>query len=227
MKIVVATRCYNEEINVRRFLLGYRFADTIVVSDGGSQDRSVEILKSNPRVDLIFFRDQETHGKEKWNPEAPHLNSLIEHTKSLNPDWIILDDMDCVPNWGLGEFARSLLVTANPKHVQVNAFRLYMWGDKEYFPYMNRNFDPAYASLWAWKPKEVDIKADTSVRHATLLGLHPNPLRLDVPFCLLHKSWSPETIRQKIERYNAVGIQMEHPLNFAGKPEALPEWAHE
>lgn len=227
MKIVVAVRCYNEEKNIERFLLGYHFADTIVVSDGGSTDGSLELLKRHPRVKLVHFSQQETVNGQTWNPDAPHINFVLDEAKRLDPDWLILDDMDDIPNWGLSEFARLLFSTAHPRHVQINAFRLYMWGEKEYFPYMNRNFDAAYTSLWAWKPKELDIRADPNVRHGTLLGLHPDPLKLDTPFCLLHKSWSPETVQAKIDRYNALGLPMQHPFEFAGKPEPLPEWAHE
>ena len=46
MKIVVAARCYNNEKHIERFLHGYSFADRIVVSDGGSTDNSIQLLKT-------------------------------------------------------------------------------------------------------------------------------------------------------------------------------------
>lgn len=153
------------------------------------------------------------------------MNFVISAAKELEPDWIIFDDFDCVPNSFLRENARDFLEFSFSK--QVNVFRLYMWDDKWYFPYMNRNFDINYTSLWAWRPKEVDIRADENVRHGTLVGLDAEPLRLDVPACLLHKSWHPDTIAAKVKRYNALGIAMQHPFEFAGKPELLPEWAIE
>lgn len=227
MKIVVAVRCYNEEKNIERFLRGYDFADHIVISDGGSRDSSLPIIQryAGDKVRLIHFHEQETVNGYTWNPDAPHMNYVLDAAKELKPDWLIFDDMDCVPNYWLK--SRGLFNIIHERHVQVNAFRLYLWGDDQYFPHMNRNFDPAYTSLWAWKPSEIDIRADPSVHHGTLIGLHSQPYNLETPMCLLHKSWHPDTIEDKIKRQNAVGIQMEHPLKFAGTPEPLPEWAVE
>lgn len=225
MRIVVVARCYNEEKNVDRFLQGYSFADQIVISDGGSTDRSVKLLEGKDKVKLVHFTEQETINGETWNKDAPHMNFVINAAKELEPDWLIFDDFDCVPNLLLRENARDFLQYSFA--VQVNVFRLYMWGDREFFPYMNRSFDINYTSLWAWQPKQVDIRADENIHHGTLVGLHPDPLKIDKPFCLLHKSWHPDTIDKKIKRYGALGIEMQHPLKFAGKPEPLPEWAEE
>jgi hypothetical protein len=225
MQIAVAARCYNNVGFVERFLRCYDFADQLIISDGGSKDGSVEALEEKEKVKLIHFTEKETINGETWNPDNSHMNFVINAAKELEPDWLILDDFDCVPNYFLRENARDFLEYSFAK--QVNVFRLYMWGDREYFPYMNRSFDINYTSLWAWKPKEIDIRADERFHHGTLIGLDPEPLRLDVPACLLHKSWNPDTIDAKVRRYNKLGITMEHPLIFAGKPEPLPIWAKE
>lgn len=225
MNIVVAVRCYNEIKNIERFMRGYDFADMVVVSDGGSTDGSVELLKTFPKVQLLHFDSQETVNGETWNEDAPHMNFVLDAAKKLEPDWLIFDDMDCCPNKDLHNIARPFFDVIDDRHIQVNAFRLYMWGDDMYFPYMNRNFNPDYTSLWAWRPNRIDIRADESVRHGTLIGTISNPYRLEVPYCLLHYSWHPDTVQKKIDRYNALGLPMEHPLDFAGTPEVLPEWA--
>ena len=223
MKIVVAVRCYNEEKNIERFMRCYDFADQIVVSDGGSTDNSIEILKRYPKVKVLNFDHYEMIHGFRWNPDAPHMNFVMEYAKELNPDWLILDDMDDVPNIYLQREARRLL--EDSPEPQVNAFRLYMWGEDQYFPYMNRDFDMDYVSLWAWKPGEVGIWADPAIRHGTVLGLYDTPHKLNIPYCLLHRSWHPDTVQQKIDRYNKVGLKMNHPLNFAGDLKPLPEWA--
>jgi glycosyltransferase involved in cell wall biosynthesis len=228
LNIVVAVRCYNEEKNIERFMRGYDFADTIVVSDGGSTDNSVQILKRYPKVKLLHFTQQETMNGQTWNPDAPHMNYVLDHAKGLNPDWIIFDDMDDVPNHQLRNDARTIF--DQMKYIrayQINAFRLYLWGDAQYFPWLNRDFDPAYKSLWAWNPSEIDICADESIRHGTLVGLSSNPYGLEPPHCLLHKSYSLETIDAKLERYNALGLPMLHPLETNGELKDLPEWAVE
>lgn len=223
MKIVVAARCRNEIQHIDRFLDRYDFADAIVVSDGGSTDGSIQRLWSEKKVWLHHFDEQETVGGETWNPDHSHINFVIERAKAWFPDWVIFDDLDSTPTLSLKHQARRLLGECD--QLQVNAFRLYMWGEDKYFPYMNRHFSDGYTSLWAWRPKYLDIRADPNVRHGTLIGLSEEICHLDIPYCLLHRSWHPDTIDKKIARYNALGLPMEHPLNFAGQPETLPEWA--
>lgn len=224
MKIVVAARCYNNAEYVHRFLRGYSFADEIVISDGGSTDGSVELLKG--RVNLIQFSETETLNGHTWNPDAPHMNFVLDAAKSLDPDWLIFDDFDCVPTLDLRQVARDVFRDAD--NDQINAFRLYLWGEKQYFPLMNNYFDPIYTSLWAWQPKRLDIRANLNLRHGTLTGLATESIkRLETPFSLLHKSWHPNTINDKINKYNAVGIEMSHPTTFAGSPEKIPLWAYE
>lgn len=225
MKVVVAVRCYNEAKNIERFLRGYDFADAIVVSDGGSSDDSVSILKRNPKVQLHHFDQLQDINGELFNPDNPHINFVLNKAKECEPDWIIFDDMDDVPNRILREQAREIL--EHCQNAQVNVFRLYMWGETQYFPQMNNYFDPAFTSLWAWQPKKANIHADEGVWHGTIVGLSKEHHNIEIPMCLLHRSWHPDTIDAKVERYRRVGIQTSHPFNFAGSPAPLPEWAHE
>lgn len=227
MRIVTAVRCYNEIKNVERFLRGYDFSDIIVVSDGGSTDGSIEVLQKHPKVHLFHYEEFEVVNGERWNPDAGHMQFVINIAKTFDPDWLIFDDMDCVPNAALRRDARLLFEIPIPHYNQINAFRLYLWGEDKFFPEMNKNFHDDYRSLWAWCPKEVNIYADRNVRHGTLLGLRDDYLRLDIPYCLLHKSWHPDTVNQKIERYNKLGLPMNPIETFAGEAVNLPEWAHE
>lgn len=224
MKIIVAVRCYNESKNVERLVKGYSFADEILVSDGGSSDESVEKLSQYPNVRIIHFTEYEEKNGIRWNPDNSHINFLLNEAKR-DADWILYDDFDDVPNYILRENARSILESCDKP--QVNAFRLYMWGDDQYFPRLNRDFDPAYRSLWAWKPKEIDIRADENFRHGTIIGTANDFLPIELPMCLLHKSWHPDTVDAKIEKYKVFGIDMGHPLTEYGNPVALPEYAVE
>lgn len=225
MNIVVAVRCYNEKDNIERFLRAYDFADHIVVSDGGSDDGSIEMLKAHPKVRLFHYDNFEVVSGQRWNPDALHINFVLSAAKNFEPDWLIMDDMDDIPNAELKRTAREILESCDK--VQVNAFRLYMWGEKEYFPKMNNHFDTIYKSLWAWQPAQIDIRADEAVRHGTIIGITEDYYGIDLPKCLLHYSWHPDTIEAKIRRYNKLRLPMNHPLNFAGKPEPIPDWAVE
>ena len=226
MKIVVAARCYNEINNVERFLKGYSFADEIVISDGGSDDGSVEALQGRDKVTLLHFDHYIEAGGFRWNEDAPHMNYVLDYAKSLSPDFLLFDDFDCNPNEFLRNKAREIL--ENCDQPQINAFRLYLWGDSgKYFPAMNNNFDINYTSLWGWKPKEINIYADPGQKHGTMVGLSGTPRQLETPLCLLHKSWHPDTVQFKMDRYNAVGLAMSHPLQSAGELAPLPEWATE
>jgi glycosyltransferase involved in cell wall biosynthesis len=227
LRIVVAARCYNESKNIDRFMRGYDFADEIVISDGGSEDDSVSKLQKYPKVHLFHYEEYEVVNGQRWNPDSGHMNFVINLAKTYNPDWIIFDDMDCVPNRELRKNARDVFDFCSEMPVyQINAFRLYLWGNNKFFPEMNKNFDENYKSLWAWNPKKVHIHADTEVRHGTLVGLTTN-WGLNIPYCLLHKSWNPDTIDKKIERYNALGLPMNPLSTFAGEAMDLPDWGYE
>lgn len=228
MKIVVAVRCYNNLRFAERFLRGYDFADEIVISDGGSTDGSVEFLEGKSKVHLLHFDQYEEKFGRRWNPDNPHMEFVLNYAKSLDPDWLIFDDFDCVPNKYLRDYARDMFeAVIRREHKQVNVFRLYLWNSDQYFPFMNRSFDPAYTSLWAWRPKEIDIHANLEKRHGTLVGLASDPYKLEIPMCLLHKSWDNETINEKIDNYTTFGIEFGHPFTFAGEPKLLPGWAVE
>lgn len=222
MKIVVATRCRNEEMNIPSFMQGYGFADQIVVSDGGSIDRSVEMLLSYPKVKLVFFDKTETIEGETWNPDNQHANFVLKAALALEPDWLILDDMDCHPNKFLRDNARTILENCGMS--QVNVYRIYMWGDEQWFPQMNNYFHPQWKSLWAWKPKDINVRADETKRHGTYIGISNVYFGIEPPMCLLHKSWCPDTIEAKMARYNKLGIEMRHPIQSCGPVQKIEEW---
>ncbi len=226
MKIVVAVRCLNEIEHIDRFMRGYDFADEIVVSDGGSTDGSRELLHIYPKVRLIHFDFGEIINGVFWNTDAPHMNFVLDAAKALEPDFLIFDDMDCSPTKALGENARKLIEETLPITPVITLFRLYMWGEEKYFPKVSGHFSPDFTSLWGWNPREVDIHADPDARHGTMVGITDNQRKLATPYSLLHRTWHPDTIQQKMDRYNALGLPMNHPFTWAGELEDLPEWAH-
>lgn len=223
MNIVVVTRCLNGQDYIERFLKGYDFASWIVVSEGGSSDNSLELWNASPKVEVVPFPVKEIVNGHEWNPDNVHIQHAIDEGLKYDPDMIILDDLDCTPNTLLRDNAEWIL--ENCDRPQVNAFRLYLWGETRYFPKLNNNFDINWTSLWGWKPRELNIYTDMGEKHGTLKGLIDDPCQVHLPMCLLHRSWHPKTIRAKMKRYNDIGLPMNHPFTFAGKPVKLPEWA--
>lgn len=228
MKIVVVTRCLNGLEYIDRFARGYDFADLIIVSDGGSTDGSLEAFKKYSKIQTVNFGIQKIINGYIWNPDNLHIQHAIDEGLKHDPDWIILDDLDDVPNYVLRDNARYVL--ENCEHHHVYAFRLYLWGSREFFPHMNRNFNLDYASMWAWQPKKTKVWTDKSQEHGTLASDSSYIHKLGLPMCLLHASWHPNTIQAKVDRYNSIGLPMNHPLEHPeayGRPEPLPEWGVE
>lgn len=228
MNIVVVTRCLNGVEYIDRFAKGYDFADKIIVSDGGSTDGSLEAFKKYPKIQVVNFETFEVHNGYIWNPDNLHIQHAIDEGLKCDPDWVILDDLDDVPNYVLRDNARYTL--ENCEHHHVYAFRLYLWGNDRYFPYMNRDFNPDYVSMWAWNAKKTKVWTDKAQKHGTLVSDSSYIYKLNLPMCLLHASWNPATIQAKVDRYNAIGLPMNHPLEHPeayGRLAKLPDWAVE
>lgn len=83
MKISVSMIAMNEERNIGRALASCSFADEIVVVDGGSADRTVEILRKDPRV-VVAARPWGGHFGDQRQ-------SCLERCTG---DWIIRLDAD-------------------------------------------------------------------------------------------------------------------------------------
>ncbi len=239
MKIIAMVRTRDEERNIGRFCETYsKIADTILVADGGSEDRTLEIASSFPNVEIRHFTERTEMGMGYWrNNDSDHINYLIAWACEYEADWIILDDCDCVPNYSLQQEGR--LIFRDISHDVVMAVRLYLWGTTEHFPYMakpDENHENYEASLWAWRPEIDLLTVDVPPAFTLTLGgedvadLHDCADVLDLmpPFCLLHHSWDdPDITYEKIKVYRESGLipgQL-HPLDFAGPVEPLPSWA--
>lgn len=89
MKIEVFAICYNEEILLPFFLRHYlSFADRITIYDNYSTDRSPDICRAHPDVNLIQY--------DSGNEIRDDLYLDIKNNcwKNSDADWVIVCDMD-------------------------------------------------------------------------------------------------------------------------------------
>ena len=221
-KIIVICRTRNEAKNIDRFCQSYQWADAILIADGGSTDKTVQKALAYPNVQVKRFREQVCQNGYWRNPHGRHINFMIDWAKSKLADWIIFDDCDCVPTTALQEQARIILEAISENVVML--YRLYVWGNDQYFPEMNK---PGQ-SLYAWRAS-VSVRAseDDPWQH-TMEWPDCTELRLEQPLCCLHYYCPDEkTVERKLEFYRKSGEQKNaaHPLKVNGPLEELPEWA--
>ncbi len=223
MKIIAATRTRNEARNIDRFCRCYAWVDQVLVSDGGSDDDTIERALTYPNVLVRSFEEREYRNGLWRNPHGKHLNYLIAWARAEGADWLILDDTDCVPSVNLQEELGFIMETIDQSVIML--YRLYVWGDEEYFPDMSL---PGQ-SLYAWRMTMPIIAWEGNPFSHRLSGWsEADVLRLEHPFACLHFFFpDEETVKRKKEWREGIGIHEEepHPLTTFGPLKALPDWA--
>lgn len=228
MKIALCLNALNEEKNIGRILSAYHdWVDDILIVDGGSEDRTREIAHSYSKADVAVYPAlSEVRDGIFMNNITKHVEYLCGWANQINADWIIYDDCDCVPNFLLKKQGRFILETSLFDTIFVP--RLYIYGENQHFPKMVKPFGEYVGSLWAWKTS-FKLELKESIRHLTIMNLPEKFHRNEVspPYCLLHY-FAPdeETIQRKMQmQRDLVGHEVQHPLQFGGELESLPEWA--
>lgn len=241
VNVTVLACCLNEEKFLDRFIRKYGWADNILFADGGSTDRSREIIAGyqerrhrgvRARVEVRDFPERIYHDEipELYrNPKSAGVQFLIDwaNAEMSHIDWFILDDVDCVPNVLLQQTARTLFQgLLRTMYDGVYAYRLYLWGPKQYFPDLNK---PG-PSLWAWRPKLAPVRMDLSntTVHQQFIDDPKNWYSAQHPFCLLHTPWPDIAAwEKKKEWYANWGEPQLHPLDACGELRNLPWFAQE
>jgi glycosyltransferase involved in cell wall biosynthesis len=239
-KIIVLVRTRDEEHRIAQFCKSYKDADMILVADGGSLDDTVLIAQTFPNVRVKHYPGRIRLEKDHWrNNDSDHVNWLISWAKGYNPDWLILDDCDCRPNFLLKQGYRKILSETDQDFVM--AVRFYVWGLDEHFPEMampGEEHDIYEPSLWAWRGNidfwTVDVPPAFTFRIGELdvKDLHFDAKTLDLfpPYCLIHFSWdNEERVIKKVKTYRESGFipTQLYPLDFAGPLEPLPDFIRE
>jgi len=239
VKIITIVRTRNEERNIANFCQAYDFSDLILVADGGSDDNTIEIASTFPKVKVGHFWEQAWKGDIWRNPEPEHFNFLIQWAEAEGADWIITDDCDCRPNRFLRKDARNFLEGTDLPFAF--AVRLYLLGtdnlrngaDGKYFPALSKppKGGPWTPGLWAWR---AELGTRLQGENPWDTGAFPcditQALIILPPHCLLHFPWPDEKeIKRKLAFYGgSKQVEgMEHPLEWGGSLEPCPDWMYE
>lgn len=222
VNVIAVCRTLNEEANIERFCREYsKIADRILIADGGSSDRTVEIAQTFDKVTVEMFTKRVNRGSVWRNPHGEHINFMIRWAENHNADWIIYDDCDSIPNRGLKQALPSAFELTFD---MIGVRRLYLFKDEGYF------HDMSYAGYakWAWR-SHVKVRADESDPWVHHMEAPPvdSVLYLEEPCCLLHYSWPDDAEIERKAKFYAVAKEAPdwHPENFGGEVRPLPEWA--
>lgn len=228
MKIILTLKSRNEESNIKKAIESYHdWVDEILLADGGSTDRTVEIASGYSKVSIRPFH--EYYYREDGTPrnhEGRHLNFLFSWAEERNADWIIHDDCDCVLNFLMRQNGRNLIESCENETIHV--CRLYVYGQDKYFRRMTEFGNGWQPGLWAWKAS-TQLRSEDVKRHFTVKNIKKYTQCVVLPpYCILHKfAPSEEIIQRKVKDYMAEEPNAVHPKITYGEPETLPEWARE
>lgn len=137
MNISVSMIVMNEEKNIERALSSCTFADEIVVVDGGSTDRTVEILKTHPRVKLFHNPMPRDFGKQR--------QISLSHCTG---DWVIRLDADEAFCQEFENNIRDLLVSTSSDVVGYMVRQCNLVGNENYY---SKIFDDYEAGPRIWR----------------------------------------------------------------------------
>lgn len=228
MKISVITRTLNEEYHIRRHCTSYTWASHILIADGGSTDRTVEIARDFINVKVAPFSSKKQMDKGLWrNPEAEHINFLIEWAEDLKSDWIVFADCDEYPNYELTNSCRRILELLDNDFVRV--VRAYVYLEHLWFKnlsYFGGDWQP---SLYAWRASKKlrAVNSDMAFEFPGVPSGKDKYFDILPPLCVVHNAWpTQELLERKLSFYRESGQipGMKHPVEFGGPLELLPDW---
>lgn len=229
MKIIAMVRTKNETKNIARFIECYLQAgvDEIIVSDAGSEDDTVFIAKSYDKVKVIHYDERVKMENGLWrSPNGAHWNFIIDHAIADGADWLLHEDADSVPNKCLQDTLRITLGILSDNETKVAmAYRIYMWGDNQYFPDLNK---PGQ-NLFAFTPDSGIRFKEGHPWHTDLVDRGPlkNAYKFEKPEVLLHYFCPDiETTEKKMKFYIDSG-QIPgylHPLESCGRLSKIKPW---
>ena len=150
MKVSLITTVFNEAGNIMQFLESYRnqtkYADEFIILDGGSTDRTAEIIRKfaqdNPYLHIDLLIDESCNKKQVNGPIARGRNRAIECSRN---DVVAVTDAGCLltPTW-----FEQITVPFQSSHVDIVAG----W----YSANITNDFQALYASTYMRTLAQID-----------------------------------------------------------------------
>jgi len=232
MRVVVIVRTRDSEQFIEEFCSSYLCAYRIIVADGGSKDNTIKLAKQFSNVRVTRF-DERIYNSDRtaWkNHPSMHINHLIMEAHRVRKiNWIVFDDVDCVPNREIQDNFLDIFQEADEKKKYfIYACRMYIYKREKYFKDLSMpggNFSPA---LWAWKPNMMFFaKLSESVHHNfSWIPKEEEILKLMPPKALLHYFYpSEEYMDAKVKFYKELEEPLtRNPKEFGGAMLDLEDW---
>ena len=237
MKLVATIRTFNEEANIEKCCKSYaEFCDLVLIADGGSTDRTVEIAESMPKTKVLQYLEKvECKNGILRNPDGPHLQFLWDHAIEEGADWIISQDCDQRPNKFLKQDARKIMEDTKKDFILVT--QIFLWGSGFYFPLLSSTGNNDWwQGLWAWRAN-INLKVINKMPHFEFsfdghksIDLNQMDNRCErtwPPYCFMHYGWQSEAkVEAQVEYYETSGLisGIRHPLSYGGKLDVLADW---
>jgi len=229
MKVIVTARTLNEENRIERFVMSYQWADKILVADGGSTDNIVTLCQGLPNTEVRMFDEKvfSDDGVVWRNPHGAHINFLIDWATEEGADWIIFDDVDCIPNYQIKKKGRFIFDAYNGLCDYLMVNRVYFYKEESYFETLTKPTGDWTTSLWAWRTKKgIRAKEEDGWEH--YIDIHLHGLRrgdINPPFCLLHYFYpTDEFMQKKLNFYRHMRPGIRDPKDYGGKLLPLEDW---
>lgn len=206
-RIFVLLRTRDEEYHIGKFLESYppENIEKILISDGLSTDKTVEIAQTYPKTYFKPFNEIVYGDKGIFRQhEAKHHNFLEQWAldEGAQPeDWIVADDTDSFPTKALIQHFTNIFNCADQQgKLGISAYHIYLWRQDQYFPNANRPGPIVYA----WK-----VKCGVRWDENEAWGVVPINLpsmnqcyHLTNPYALIHNfTATPEITEKKYKFY--------------------------
>lgn len=228
MKLIVIVRTRNNIQDIERFVHCYQWADQILVADGGSTDGTFEIAQTLPKVQARQFLERvfSPNGRQWRNPTGKHINFLIKWAQDEGADWIIFDDIDCIPNYKLQHEGREFLESLQFCWDFVSINRVYIYNDDQYFEILTKPDGQWTTGFWAWRAKLYLHAKETDPWEEDFDLVGYREFSLLPPFCLLHYFYpNHEVMQKKLSFYKECELPLRlDPLEYGGALHKLESW---